>query len=291
MTKAVYTHGSQKNILQCRNKVLNLESPAVMGILNTTPDSFSDGGEFTDLPTALGRISQMIGEGADIIDIGGESTRPGADPVSEREELARTIPILEKATATHPNTLYSIDTTKYEVARQAIKAGAHIINDVSGLQKEPRFAKLCAETGAAYICMHSLGNPKTMQQDPVYDNVTEDILAFLKEKLAYLAKKGVDNVIIDPGIGFGKTLEHNLKLVAGLSNFRELKTPILIGASRKSSIGEILGGRPSDRRLAGTIALHYHCLLEGASIIRVHDVEEAADSVKIFNAVQSARKE
>lgn len=275
-------------ILKCRNRKLLLDSPIVMGILNTTPDSFSDGGEYNTSSAALDRIGQMVEEGASIIDIGGESTRPGSDPVSVEAELERTIPVMEKATATHPHTLFSIDTTKYEVARAALKAGAHIINDVSGLEKEPGFADLCAQMGAAYICMHSQGDPKTMQEKPEYENVVDDVFNQLKKKLLHLKAKGVDNVIIDPGIGFGKTLKHNLELVAGLSRFKDLKTPILIGASRKSSIGELLGNRSVEGRLAGTISLHYQCLINGATIIRVHDVEEAVDSVKIFNAVQSA---
>lgn len=278
-------------VLNCAGQLLDLRQPTVMGVLNTTPDSFSDGGDFVEPDRALHRIREMVDRGAAIIDIGGESTRPGAEPVSESEELERTIPVLKEAVKSHPDTLFSIDTTKYAVAREALQAGAHLVNDVSGLEKEPRFAELCAETGAAYICMHSSGSPKSMQKNPRYRNVVDDVKEFLNEKLVYLRKQGVDNSIIDPGIGFGKTLKHNLKLVAGLSRFRELKTPILIGASRKSSIGEILDGRPVDGRLAGTIALHYHCLMEGASIIRVHDVEEAVDSVKIFNAVQAAAAE
>lgn len=262
-----------------------------MGVLNTTPDSFSDGGEYVEIELALKRIDQMIRQGAGIIDVGGESTRPGSEPVSADLEFSRTIPVLEKAIAAHPDVLFSIDTTKYEVASAALAVGTHIINDVSGLKKEPRFADLCADTGAAYICMHSQGDPKTMQRKPDYQDVVKDIFHYLRDKRNYLAGKGVENIVIDPGIGFGKTLAHNLKLVSDLARFKELKTPILIGASRKSSIGEILGGRQPRGRLAGTIALHYQCLVNGASIIRVHDVEEAVDSVKIFNAVQAAAKE
>lgn len=275
-------------ILKCRNRDLNLSTPVVMGILNTTPDSFSDGGEFNKTPAALKRVGQMVREGVTIIDIGGESTRPGADPVSVDAELDRTIPVLKKATTVYPHVLFSIDTTKYEVAKAALDAGAHIVNDVSGLDKEPRLADLCAEMDAAYICMHSKGDPKTMQDKPVYGNVVEEVYHQLKKKKLHLAAKGVDTIIIDPGIGFGKLLKHNLELVARLSRFKDLKTPILIGASRKSSLGELLGNRPVEGRLAGTISLHYQCLVNGASIIRVHDVQEAVDSVKIFNAVQSA---
>ncbi|REL24897.1 dihydropteroate synthase [Rhodohalobacter sp. SW132] len=258
-----------------------------MGILNTTPDSFSDGGKYTNIKTALQRVGEMADAGATIVDIGGESTRPGSEPVSIETELDRTIPVISKIADVFPELLISIDTTKYEVAARAIEAGAHILNDVSGLEKEPRFAELCSGTETAYICMHSQGNPKTMQQKPSYSDVVEEIYQFLQKKLQFLKEKGVESVIIDPGIGFGKTLRHNLELVDRLPRFLDLNTPVMIGASRKSSIGEILDGRGTDGRLAGTIALHYHCLINGASIIRVHDVQEAADSVKIFNAVQS----
>jgi len=260
--------------------------PVAMGILNTTPDSFSDGGQFNSEELALDRISEMTAQGAVIIDIGGESTRPGSEPVSVEEELSRTIPVMKRAVAAHQNLLFSIDTTKYEVAKQALEAGAHIINDVSGLKKEPRFAELCSETGAAYICMHSQGDPKTMQNNPAYDNVAEDVLSELMRAKVELRQKGVDNVIMDPGIGFGKTTEHNLQLIVNLPHLLQLNCPILVGASRKSLIGKLLDGRPTDGRLAGTIALHYHCLLQGASILRVHDVQEATDSIEIFKAVQ-----
>jgi dihydropteroate synthase len=281
-------HPPQKSFsLKCKDRELKIDSPVVMGILNTTPDSFSDGGDYVTVSAALARIGQMVKEGAAIIDIGGESTRPGSEPVSVTVELQRTIPVLEKAAESFPQALFSIDTTKFEVAKAALDAGAHIINDVSGLDKEPRFAELCAYTGAAYICMHSQGDPKTMQDKPQYENVVEDVFKVLQKKLLHLKAIGVDNVIADPGIGFGKTLRHNLELVAGLARFSDLGTPVLAGASRKSSIGELLGSRSVEGRLAGTISMHYHCLVNGASIIRVHDVQEAADSIKIFNAVQS----
>lgn len=233
----------------------------------------------------------MSDQGAAIIDIGGESTRPGAEPVSVGEEISRTIPVLERAVKIYPDLLFSIDTTKYEVAKEALSAGAHIINDVSGLKKEPRFAELCAHTGAAYICMHSQGSPKTMQNEPVYSNVVEDVLNELRVTKLELNQKGVDNIVMDPGIGFGKTTGHNLQLIANLPHLLQLNCPILVGASRKSLIGKLLNGRPVDGRLAGTVALHYHCLMQGALILRVHDVQEASDSVQIFNAVQKKSTE
>ncbi len=272
-------------LLKFRNLSLDLSSPKIMGILNTTPDSFSDGGEYLSPALALKRIGQMISEGANIIDVGGESTRPGADSVSEDEEIRRVIPILKRAIQDFQNVIFSVDTTKYGVAKAALNAGAHIINDVSGLNKEPGLAELCGETGAGYILMHSQGDPKTMQMNPEYDNIIDDLNLFFESKIALLKNSGVDSIVIDPGIGFGKTPEHNLAIVAELSEFKSFGCPILVGASRKSMIGELLDGRPVTGRLAGTLALHYQCLINGANMLRVHDVQEAADSIKIYKAV------
>lgn len=261
--------------------------PLIMGIINATPDSFSDGGKYLNVDRAMDRIHLMLSNGAEIIDIGGESTRPGSDPVSEEEELQRVLPVLEKAIQLFPDAVYSIDTTKYRVAKEALELGATVVNDVSGMQKEPRLAEVCAEHDAAYILMHSQGDPKTMQKDPSYDDAVEDIYSFLEEKVKLAREHGVRKLIVDPGIGFGKTLEHNLKLIAQLHRFLDLNLPILIGASRKSMIAKILDGRPVDQRLAGTLSLHYHALMKGARILRVHDVREASDSVRIFRAIQS----
>lgn len=256
-----------------------------MGVLNLTPDSFSDGGMYNKRSSAVDRIYLMLKEGAEIIDIGGESTRPGAEPVSEEEEIERVIPVLQQAMKFFGDAIYSIDTTKYEVARQALDTGATIVNDVSGFTKEPRLADLCAEYGATYILMHSQGDPKTMQNDPQYNNVIDDLMAFFREKTAELEEKGVEQIIIDPGVGFGKTLDHNLEILSGLSTFTELGYPVMVGASRKSMIGHILNNRAVDGRLAGTIATHYHALINGADLLRVHDVEEAVDSIRIFEAI------
>ncbi len=276
--------------LKIRNKILDLSSPQIMGILNATPDSFSDGGEFNEVDRALDRIRKMISEGASIIDVGGESTRPGSEPVREQEELDRVIPILEKAVPKFPNTFFSIDTTKYNVAEEALKLGTHFVNDISGLQKESRFVSLCKQYDAGYIMMHSQGNPKTMQQDPSYENVVKDIYSFFEKRLSEIKKEGLEHVVIDPGIGFGKTLDHNLELLAGLREFKKLEYPILVGASRKSMIGQILNDRPVDDRVTGTVAVHYHAMMQGANIIRVHDVKEAWDSVQIFKAINSQEK-
>lgn len=272
-----------------RRRKLDLSLPRVMGILNTTPDSFSDGGLFESGDAAIERIAAMANEGADIIDVGGESTRPGSEPVSVGEEMDRVIPILEKALPEFQECLFSVDTTKYEVAEAALELGVHMVNDVSGLRKEPRLAPLCAKYNAGYILMHSKGDPKTMQQDPQYVDVIKEIKAFFSGQLKLLNNAGVHPVILDPGIGFGKTLAHNLEIVASLDKFTEFGYPLLVGASRKSMIGQILNDRPVHKRLTGTIAIHYHCLLKGAKILRVHDVEEAKDSVQIYHAVQAAQ--
>jgi dihydropteroate synthase len=227
----------------------------------------------------------MISEGASIIDVGGESTRPGSDSVSEQEELNRVLPILKKAIPQFSDTFFSIDTTKYHVAEEALKLGAHFVNDVSGLQKEPRLVDLCMKYEAGYIMMHSQGDPKVMQQNPTYNDVVNDIFSFFEAQLTKAKGKGLENIIIDPGIGFGKTLEHNLKLLAHLRRFKKLGHPILVGASRKSMLSSILGGRPADGRLAATIATHYHAMMEGAAIIRVHDVKEARDSLLVYEAI------
>lgn len=267
--------------------MLNLSTPTVMGILNVTPDSFADGGEFNRADKALAHVEEMISQGADIIDIGGESTRPGSDPVSAEQEIDRVLPVLEKAMQLNSDVVYSVDTTKYEVAKPALELGADIINDVSGLRKEPRLAELCARFDAGYVLMHSQGEPKTMQKNPEYEDVIEDISGFFLRQIKVLEQEGVQKVMIDPGIGFGKTLHHNLQIVAELHKFNKFNYPLLIGASRKSMIGQMLNGRPAGGRLAGTIAVHYQSLLNGADILRVHDVQEACDSIKVYNAVRN----
>lgn len=275
----------QLSQFRCRNLTLDLTSPKIMSILNATPDSFSDGGLFFSVDAAMDQIGKMVNEKASIVDIGGESTRPGSDSVSEQEEIDRVLPIFEKAVSLFPEVIFSVDTTKYEVARLSLEAGVHMINDVSGLQKEPRLMELAATHNAAYVLMHSQGDPISMQKNPSYRNVINDIRTFFELQLKHAEKHGVTSVLLDPGIGFGKTLEHNLELIARLKEFNTLGYPLLVGASRKSMIGKILDGRPADDRLHGTLAVHYHCLMNSAKIIRVHDVKAAADSIAIFNAV------
>ncbi|AXJ02381.1 Dihydropteroate synthase [Cyclonatronum proteinivorum] len=260
--------------------------PLVMGVLNLTPDSFSDGGRFDTRSRALRRIEEMAAQGAAIIDIGGESTRPGSEPVPAAEEIRRVQPVFDEAVKAFPDLLFSADTMKADVAKAALDAGAHIVNDVSGLQRDPEKARLAAEYGAALVIMHAQGVPKTMQQNPQYEDVVAEVRQFLETQAAFAAQAGVKYIITDPGIGFGKTTEHNLALFAGLPELTRLPYPLLMGASRKSLIGHLLDARPVDGRLAGTLALHYHALMAGAGIIRVHDVQEASDSIRIFTAIR-----
>lgn len=273
--------------LTLRDQMLDLSSPKVMGILNATPDSFSDGGNYNEVDAALRHINKMVSEGAHIIDVGGESTRPGSESIAVQQELDRVLPILEKAIPQYPDTFFSIDTTKYRVAEEALKLGTHIVNDISGLQKEPRLAELCAAYDAGYILMHSQGDPKTMQDNPRYDDVVNDIYLFFREKVDWAKEQGLQHIILDLGIGFGKTLQDNLDLLANLDTFQNLGCPMMVGASRKSMIGDILNGRSVDDRLIGTVAVHYHALLNGATLLRVHDVKEAVDSVKVFEALSA----
>jgi dihydropteroate synthase len=267
------------------------EGPSIMGVLNATPDSFSDGGQFNRVSAALHRIDEMIAQGASIIDIGGESTRPYAPAVEESEEIRRVIPILQNAVPRFSDqVLFSIDTTKYGVAEQALDAGALIINDVSGLQKSPAMAGLAASFNAAYILMHAQGSPQNMQDNPSYTHAVTDIVDFLVQQSVFLQREGVEHIIVDPGIGFGKSLDHNLQIIAGLDKVVEIGFPVLLGASRKSMFGQLLDDREVEGRLAGTLAAHYHGLMQGVRILRVHDVQEASDSVRVFEALQAAKQ-
>jgi len=270
-----------------KGKMLDLSHPVVMGILNVTPDSFSDGGKFQGFDQAICHVQKMVEAGATIIDVGGESTRPGSVPVSVKDECNRVIPVLQNVILKYPDTFFSIDTTKYEVAKESLELGAHIINDISGLQVEPRLADLSAEFDVPLVIMHSKGNPKTMQVDPVYDDVVKEVETFFSEQIELAKSRGATKIILDPGIGFGKKLEHNLQLLANLDLFKRFGYPILVGASRKSMISFLLGKRSVAERLPGTLAIHYDSMIRGARIIRVHDVKEAVDTVQIFNAIQN----
>lgn len=272
------------NQLICPSSTLDLSTPQVMGILNVTPDSFSDGGKFADLENALEQVQRMISDGATIIDIGGESTRPGAVEVSEADELARVIPVL-KAIKQRFNILVSIDTSKASVMSAAIDAGADIINDVRALQNDECLTAV-ANSNIPVCLMHMQGLPRTMQSSPSYDNVIEDILVFFQQRIDTCVSAGIarERIILDPGFGFGKTLEQNFHLLANLSTFGQLDLPILAGLSRKSMIGNLLN-RDVELRLAGSLSTAMLAAQLGANIIRVHDVQETVDVLKVLKAV------
>jgi dihydropteroate synthase len=257
----------------------------IMGVVNVTPDSFSDGGLFLDADAAVEHGLRLVEEGAHILDIGGESTRPGAEPVTEDEERQRVLPVVERL-AQEAGARLSIDTTKLAVARAALDAGATLVNDVSAFRFDPGMAALVAETGAGCCLMHMLGEPRTMQQDPRYDDVVSDVKAFLEERLAFAVSEGIDEerVWLDPGIGFGKTVEHNLELLRRLDEIVAIGRPVVVGTSRKSFLGKIAGGRDEDQRLPGTIATNVLALERGASVFRVHDVAPVADALKVAAA-------
>ena len=263
-------------------------TPIIMGILNVTPDSFSDGGLFVKNDIAINYVKQMIADGADIIDIGGESTRPGAKEVSSEEELQRVIPII-KAIRQFSDVAISIDTSKPEVMREAIKAGADMINDVNALQAENAI-ETAVELNVPVCLMHMQGKPRTMQSNPVYTDVMEEVIAFLKNRISVCHNAGIssENIIVDPGFGFGKTLEHNLTLFKHLEEFTKLDCAVLVGVSRKSMIGAILDNAPADERLYGSVALATLAAWKNANILRVHDVKATADALKLCQAVKEA---
>ena len=293
MSDTFFSH-SFDGVLGCGGKSLDFSRalPAkVMGILNVTPDSFSDGGLFVSAASALEQARRMVAEGAAIIDVGGESTRPGAAAVSTQQELDRVIPIVESISQ-HCDTIISVDTSKPEVMIEAAKAGAGMINDVRALRQPGALEAACdavSEYQVAVCLMHMLGEPRVMQDNPEYDDVVETVKAFLQERIAACVTAGidVDRLLIDPGFGFGKTIAHNLCLVKNLSTFSTLERPIVMGVSRKSSIGALLN-RPTEQRLAGSLAMATLCCQRGANIIRAHDVAATVDALKICHAVQSA---
>lgn len=266
------------------------ERTLVMGVLNVTPDSFSDGGQFYSHDLAAAHAEKMIAEGADIIDIGGESTRPGSAFVNEEEELQRVIPVIKRL-AGQTSVPISIDTTKPSVARAALAAGAEIVNDISALRFDPLIAVEAARAGAGLILMHSRGTPKTMQQLPPVADIMSEVIDRLRESVAVAQHHGVapESIAIDPGIGFGKTAEQNVELIARLDRLAKAfaEFPLLIGTSRKSFIGKLLGDAPADQRLYGTIASVAASVLKGAHIVRVHDVKAAVEAVRVIDAIKS----
>lgn len=258
-----------------------------MGILNVTPDSFSDGGRFLDEESAVAQGRRLAADGASIVDVGGESTRPGAEPVPEEEEIRRVVPVIERLR--DAGAMLSVDTTKAAVARAALAAGADLVNDVSALRFSPDMAALVAESGAICCLMHMKGEPRTMQHSPTYEDVVSEVRAFLEERLAFAVAEGVpeERVWLDPGIGFGKTLEHNLELLRRLDELTDLGRPVVVGTSRKSFLGK-LTGRAEPERLPGTIATSVLAYERGASVLRVHDVREVADALKVAAATVSS---
>ncbi len=270
----------------CRGKTLTLGTNThVMGILNVTPDSFSDGGNYLDVQQAIVHAETMVAEGATLIDIGGESSRPGASLVSVNDELARVLPVV-RALADTVDVLLSVDTYKAEVARRALEAGAHVVNDITALYGDPDMAATVAEMEAGVVLMHMKGTPRTMQQSPEYNDVVNEVCAWLKKKIQNAEAQGIapERIIVDPGIGFGKTTQHNLELLKRLSEFRALKKPLLIGTSRKSFIGNILEV-PVTERVEGTAATVCWAIAHGADIVRVHDVKANVRAAQMTDAL------
>lgn len=274
-------------ILRCGPNPLDLATPVVMGVLNVTPDSFSDGGRFADATAAVAHALRMVEEGAALLDVGGESTRPGAQAVSAEEEIRRVVPVIE-ALAAHTKVPISVDTSKPAVMTAAVRAGATLINDVRAL-REPGALEAAADTGAAICLMHMQGEPRTMQVEPRYDDVVAEVRGFLHERVEACRAAGIakDRLAIDPGIGFGKRLEHNLALLADLPALVGLGWPVLVGVSRKSMLGALLG-RAVDERVAGGVAMTTAAVLSGANIVRTHDVAPTVDAVKVAVALRAA---
>ena len=265
--------------------------PVIFGILNVTPDSFSDGGDFFDREAAVAHAAEMLDEGAHVIDIGGESTRPGSDPVSPEAEIRRVIPVVRDILDERPDALISVDTYRAATAEAALKAGARIVNDVTALRGDPRMVSVVAGAGCPVVLMHMLGEPKTMQKNPYYEDVVREVRDFLAERAEYAERQGINprNVILDPGIGFGKTPEYNLALLRNLDALVELGFPVLVGASRKRFLGKITGAETAAERVAATVATTVLAYERGASFFRVHDVRANADALAVAEAVRQAQ--
>ncbi len=275
-------------VYRIRDRVFDFEKEKyVMGILNVTPDSFSDGGMFNNVEKALKHTEEMIEQGADFIDIGGESTRPGAEKVSEEEEKRRVIPAIKEIRNNFPNIPISIDTYKANVAKEAIKSGADIINDISGLQFDKQMKDVAKAFDVPVIVTHIKGTPKDMQKNPYYADVMKELLEYFEERINLLTDFGIEKIIIDPGIGFGKRVEDNLKIIRNIREFTIFHLPILLGASRKSFIGNILN-ETVEKRLSGTMAVDAYALMNGVNIIRVHDVKPHKDLIKMLQAIKNA---
>ena len=263
--------------------------PVLVGVLNVTPDSFSDGGDFLDPEKAAAQAATMLDEGAEIIDVGGESTRPGSDPVPQEEEVRRVVPVIRKILSERTDAIVSIDTYRAATAEAALDAGARIVNDVTALRGDPRMAGLVADERCPVILMHMLGEPKTMQRDPRYDDVVREVRDFLAGRAEHAIAAGVaaENIFLDPGIGFGKTLEHNLALLRDLDSIVDLGFPVLVGASRKRFIGGITGVEETRDRVFGTVAANVLAYERGATFFRVHDVRANREALAVARAIRS----
>jgi len=272
---------NRKKTINCQGRLLSLDEPKVMAILNLTPDSFFDGGRWTD-KNVLTRVEQMLTEGSDIIDIGALSSKPGAEFISTEEELSRLLSPLQSIIKEFPNAIISIDTWRSEVVKASFDEGAHIINDISAGNFDEKLFETVAKCGMPYVLMHMQGKPQNMQIQPAYHDICTEILDFFIQKIELLNSLGIKDIVIDPGFGFGKTLEHNYELLGGMENFNMLNLPLLAGVSRKSMICKLLHCKAEDA-LNGSTALHMLCLQNGASILRVHDVKEAREAIKIWN--------
>lgn len=273
--------------ISCKGKLIDLRTPKIMGILNLTPDSFYDGGLYNNTDRALAQTEKMLLEGATFIDIGGASSKPGAVEISTDEELARVLPVIEEIHKTFPETIISIDTYKSDVAKLAVAAGAAMVNDISGGKLDPKMLKTVGALGVPYVVMHMQGTPQNMQDKPSYDNILTEIRSFFAAKIDAAHKAGIHDVIIDPGFGFGKTLEHNYSLLKNLSNIKMNGIPLLIGVSRKSMIYKLLQAEVTEA-LNGTTVLNTVALQQGAQILRVHDVKEAHQAVQLIEKLKYA---
>jgi dihydropteroate synthase len=278
----------KKLTLNCHGRLLSLDRPAVMGILNLTPDSFYDGGRHASLDDALRQVEKMLSEGAVIIDIGGMSSRPGAAIIDTGEELRRVLPPLQLLTRSFPEAIFSIDTVRAEVARQAVAAGAAIVNDISAGRLDDEMYPAIAALGCPYVLMHMKGTPANMQASPEYEDVVLEVLDYFIAEIGKLRQLGVKDIVADPGFGFGKTVEHNYELLKKMHVFKILEVPLLAGISRKSMICRVLGVPPA-AALNGTTALHMVALQQGARILRVHDVREAVETVKLWEQLEQTQ--
>lgn len=278
--------------LDCRPGTAGSPGPHVMGILNVTPDSFSDGGQFQAVEDAVSRTAEMLSDGASIIDIGGESTRPGAEPVSAQEERDRVLPVVEALTDRFPDALFSVDTYKPEVARPVLEAGAHIVNDVTGLRHRPEMAEVAAEAGAPLVVMHSPGEPGDLTSPREYDDVVAEVRDALARAIETATEAGVSSIIVDPGFGFGKTHAQNLRLINEIDELLALDRPVLLGVSRKSTIGATLGSdeerAPVDNRLFGSLGATAVGVMRGGTLVRTHDVAATVEMLDVLNATLRA---